>query len=68
LYRELTDRIRPADVDVVKPTAGMGGDIVFGGTENPLPTVAGTDMVGASERVAQLRNACLKFARLIAAR
>jgi hypothetical protein len=45
----------------------MGGDIVFGGTENPLPTVAGTDMVGASERSSS-GNACLKFARLIAAR
>ena len=50
LYRELTDRIRNADVDVVlNLTAGMGGDIVFGGTESPLPTVPGTDMVGASE-------------------
>jgi uncharacterized protein (DUF849 family) len=59
LYRELTDRIRSADVDVVlNLTAGMGGDIVFGGTENPLPTVAGTDMVGASERVAHVAQ-CL---------
>ena len=32
-YREVTDRIRDADVDVVlNLTAGMGGDIVFGGT------------------------------------
>jgi len=59
LYRELTDRIRSADIDVVlNLTAGMGGDIVFGGTENPLPTVAGTDMVGASERVAHVAQ-CL---------
>jgi uncharacterized protein (DUF849 family) len=59
LYRELTDRIRSADVDVVlNLTAGMGGDIVFGGTENPLPTVDGTDMVGASERVAHVAQ-CL---------
>jgi len=53
LYREVTDRIRAAEVDVVlNLTAGMGGDMVFGGTESPLPTVAGTDMVGATERMA----------------
>ena len=59
LYRELTDRVREADVDVVlNLTAGMGGDMVFGGVETPLPTVAGTDMVGASERVAHIAE-CL---------
>ena len=59
LYRELTDRVRDADVDVVlNLTAGMGGDIIFGGTESPLPVIAGTDMVGASERVAHIAD-CL---------
>lgn len=59
LYRELTDRVRDAEVDVVlNLTAGMGGDIVFGGTETPLPTIAGTDMVGATERVAHIAE-CL---------
>jgi uncharacterized protein (DUF849 family) len=59
LYRELTDRVRSADVDVVlNLTAGMGGDIVFGGTEKPLPAIAGTDMVGATERVAHVAE-CL---------
>ena len=59
LYREVTDRIRASDVDVVlNLTAGMGGDIVFGGVEAPLPTVAGTDMVGATERVAHVAE-CL---------
>ena len=59
LYREVTDRIRASDVDVVlNLTAGMGGDIVFGGVENPLPPVAGTDMVGATERMAHIA-ACL---------
>ncbi len=54
-YRELTDRIRDADVDMVlNLTAGMGGDIVFGGVESPLPTAAGTDMVGATERMAHV--------------
>ncbi len=55
LYRELTDRVREADVDVVlNLTAGMGGDIVFGGAEAPLPLAEGTDMIGATERVAHI--------------
>ncbi|WP_333712444.1 3-keto-5-aminohexanoate cleavage protein [Yoonia sp.] len=59
LYREVTERIREAEVDVVlNLTAGMGGDIIFGGVETPLPPVAGTDMVGATERVAHVA-ACL---------
>jgi len=54
-YREVTDRIRGADIDVVlNLTAGMGGDIVFGGTEKPLPVAEGTDMIGAEERVAHI--------------
>ncbi|MGB0902372.1 3-keto-5-aminohexanoate cleavage protein [Halocynthiibacter sp.] len=54
-YRELTDRIRESEVDMVlNLTAGMGGDIVFGGVESPLPTAAGTDMVGATERMAHV--------------
>ena len=59
LYREVTDRIREAEVDVVlNLTAGMGGDIVFGGTDSPLPVAPGTDMVGAEERVAHVAQ-CL---------
>ena len=59
LYREVTDRIRDAEVDVVlNLTAGMGGDIVFGGVEAPLPVAEGTDMIGASERVAHVAE-CL---------
>ncbi|MEM8748943.1 MAG: 3-keto-5-aminohexanoate cleavage protein [Pseudomonadota bacterium] len=60
LYREVTDRIRAADVDVVlNLTAGMGGDMVFGDVESPLPLkVAGTDMAGATERVAHVAE-CL---------
>jgi uncharacterized protein (DUF849 family) len=58
-YREVTDRIRDAEVDVVlNLTAGMGGDIVFGGTEQPLPVADGTDMIGAAERVAHVAD-CL---------
>jgi len=53
LYREVTERIREAEVDVVlNLTAGMGGDMVFGPTERPLPlNPVGTDMAGASERM-----------------
>jgi uncharacterized protein (DUF849 family) len=53
LYREVTDRVRDADIDVVlNLTAGMGGDMVFGGVENPLPLrKSGTDMAGATERL-----------------
>ncbi|PXW81065.1 uncharacterized protein (DUF849 family) [Ruegeria sp. P4] len=60
LYREVTDRIRDSDTDVVlNLTAGMGGDIIFGGVERPLPVnAAGTDMIGASERVAHVAD-CL---------
>jgi len=60
LYRELLDRIRDSDTDVVVNfTAGMGGDIVFGDAENPLPlNVVGTDMVGATERVEHIAE-CL---------
>ncbi len=59
-YREVTERIRDADVDVVlNLTAGMGGDIVTGSVESPLPlSEEGTDLAGASERVAHLRD-CL---------
>jgi len=56
LYREVVDRIRSADVDVIiNLTAGMGGDVVFGAGEHPLPLdPAGTDMVGPSERLAHV--------------
>ena len=55
MFREVTDRIRDADTDVVlNLTAGMGGDIVFGPVEAPFPVSNGTDMAGASERVAHV--------------
>jgi uncharacterized protein (DUF849 family) len=60
LYRELTERIRDAGTDMVlNLTAGMGGDMVFGGVEQPLPLKdKGTDMAGASARVEHVRK-CL---------
>ena len=56
LYREVTERIRAADVDcLLNLTAGMGGDITFGSVDAPLPVnAAGTDMIGAAERVAHV--------------
>lgn len=53
LFREVTERIRDSATDVVlNLTAGMGGDLVFGGVEAPLPVdPAGTDMAGATERL-----------------
>ena len=60
LYLELTEYIRASNTDVVlNLTAGMGGDLVLGSPEAPLPlNPVGTDMAGASERVAHLA-ACL---------
>jgi len=60
LYREVVEGVRAADVDVViNLTAGMGGDLVLGGVESPLPpNPDGTDMAGATarlEHVAELR-------------
>ena len=58
-YREVTERIRAADIDMVlNLTAGMGGDIVFGNAAAPLPLVVGTDLVSAAERVAHIAD-CL---------
>ena len=38
LFREVVDRIRDSDTDVVvNLTAGMGGDLVVGNPESPLP-------------------------------
>ena len=54
-YRELTERIRSAETDMVlNLTAGMGGDTVYGPPDKPLPLVAGTDMASAEERLAHV--------------
>jgi uncharacterized protein (DUF849 family) len=56
LYRAVVERVRAAEVDVVlNLTAGMGGDLVLGGTDAPLPADGeGTDMLGAEERLAHV--------------
>ena len=53
LYRAVVERIRASGVDVVlNLTAGMGGDLVVGSDEQPLPLDdGGTDLAGAKERL-----------------
>ncbi|MBM7069222.1 3-keto-5-aminohexanoate cleavage protein [Actibacterium sp. 188UL27-1] len=59
LYREVTERIRDADTDVIlNLTAGMGGDLVFGPPSQPLPLTDATDMISAENRVAHIAE-CL---------
>ena len=54
LYREVTDRIRDSATDVVlNLTAGMGGDLLFDGTDR-MTASSRSDMAGAAERVAHV--------------
>ncbi len=55
LFREVTERIRDSATDVVlNLTAGMGGDLLFDGTEAMDRMSPRSDMAGAAERVAHL--------------
>ncbi|HEY3726020.1 MAG TPA: 3-keto-5-aminohexanoate cleavage protein [Solirubrobacteraceae bacterium] len=56
LYRRAVQAIRAADVDVVlNLTAGMGGDLVLGRPDRPLPLdQTATDLAGAGERLAHV--------------
>ena len=58
LYADVVERIRASSTDVViNLTAGMGGDLVLGGEEAPLPLDgAATDMAGATERLAHVEQ------------
>lgn len=58
LYREVVERIRESDTDVIiNLTAGMGGDVVFGPGETPLPlNPVGTDMIGPLERLVHVKE------------
>jgi uncharacterized protein (DUF849 family) len=58
LYAEVVERVRESGADVVlNLTAGMGGDLVLGGVDTPLPpNVDGTDLAGATERLAHVRE------------
>ena len=66
LYREVVARIRDSGTDVViNLTAGMGGDLVFGPVEQPLPPdAAGTDMAGATARLAHVADLLPEIATL----
>jgi len=57
-YREVVERVRASATDVVlNLTTGMGGDLVLGAIEQPLPVdQAGTDMAGATERMVHVRE------------
>jgi uncharacterized protein (DUF849 family) len=50
-YREVVERIRASDVDVIiNTTAGMGGDLMLD-PQNPTDFVEGTDLVNGVERL-----------------
>lgn len=55
LYREVVERIRDSQVDVIlNLTTGMGGDLWLGPDENPLDLAPETDCVGQVERMAHV--------------
>jgi uncharacterized protein (DUF849 family) len=58
LYRDVVERIRSSGTDIViNLTAGMGGDLTLGSAEKPLPPAeTGTDMAGATERLAHVSD------------
>ena len=57
LYREVVDRVRSSDTDVIlNLTAGMGGDIVLGSAEAPLPLSSQSDLIGATERLVHVED------------
>ncbi|PYE81360.1 3-keto-5-aminohexanoate cleavage protein [Pseudoroseicyclus aestuarii] len=58
LYREVVARVRDSGTDVIlNLTAGMGGDIVLGSAEAPLPLKkGGTDLIGATERLVHVEE------------
>ncbi|HEB27056.1 MAG TPA: 3-keto-5-aminohexanoate cleavage protein [Porticoccus sp.] len=52
LYREVVDRIRSSDTDVIiNLTTGMGGDLYLGPDSAPLDFTSDTDCVGQMERM-----------------
>jgi uncharacterized protein (DUF849 family) len=56
LYREVVERIRASDVDVVvNTTAGMGGDLMLD-PHDPTTFVEGTDLVSGVERLAHVEE------------
>ncbi|WP_434775420.1 3-keto-5-aminohexanoate cleavage protein [Pseudomonas oryzihabitans] len=57
LYREVVERIREADVDIiVNLTAGMGGDLEIGPGETPTDFGPGSDLVGPLTRLLHIEE------------
>ncbi len=56
LYAQVVERIRDSGVDVViNLTTGMGGDLVLGSPDSPLPpNDSGTDMASVTDRLAHV--------------
>jgi uncharacterized protein (DUF849 family) len=56
LFKEIVDRIRDSDTDIViNITAGMGGDWISD-ADNPAMPGPGTDMIGPEERLAHVKE------------
>jgi uncharacterized protein (DUF849 family) len=56
LYRDVVERLRASNVDmVINLTAGMGGDIEIG-ERNPMEFGPNTDLVGALERLVHVEE------------
>lgn len=57
LYREVVDRLRSAEVDmVINLTSGMGGDLEVGAGETPFEFGSATDLVGPITRLAHVEE------------
>ncbi len=57
LYREVVERIRGSDVDVIiNLTTGMGGDLYFGTDDEPMNFGDSTDCVGQMERIKHVED------------
>lgn len=57
LYRELMERIKASNVDVIiNLTAGMGGDLEIGTGENPTQFGPSTDLVGPLARLVHVEE------------
>lgn len=58
LYRAVVRHIRESDVNpVINLTAGMGGDLVLGEADSPLPlNPVGTDIAGVRERLVHVEE------------
>lgn len=57
LFREVVERVRDSDTDVViNLTAGMGGDLYFGPPENPMAFGNATDIASAEDRVVHVKE------------